>query len=119
MSEFSATFASDPRGAMLRLSGKLEYEAVPDFERAADELTAGNPPLAVLDAAQLTFMNSAGMGAVMKLHRRLQGSGGELRVAGLAPDVLKLLQICCLDHVLRIFESTEQALGGVAPPRPS
>ena len=111
MTEFSATVANDPRGMLLRLSGKLEYEAVGDFERAADQLAASKPPFAVLDATQLTFMNSAGIGAVIKLHRRLQGTGGELRVAALTPDMLRMLKLCYFDRVLKIFDSAEQALG--------
>ena len=56
-----------------------------------------------------TTANSAGIGAIIKLHRRLQESGGELRVAALMPEVLRLIKLCCFDRVLKIFNTVEQA----------
>jgi anti-sigma B factor antagonist len=109
MSEFTAALTNDPRGVILRLSGKLEYETVRDFERTAEELVLAKPPFAVLDAAELRYINSAGIGAVIKLHRRLQEWGGELRVAALMPELLQMLKLCYFDRVLKIFDTVDRA----------
>lgn len=105
-----ATVETEPRGAILKLVGKLEYESVRDFERAGDELAAAKPAKAVVDASQLAFLNSAGIGAVIKLHRRLQEFGSELRLASVNADVLRMLKLCYFDRVLKIFASVDEAL---------
>lgn len=111
MSNFSATTAADPRGVILKLVGALDYEAVRDFERAADEVLGSKPTRVVIDAAGLTYLNSAGVGVVMKLQKRLKESSCELHMAAVTPDVLKMLRLCFLDRVLKIAPTVEAALG--------
>lgn len=110
MSDFTVTIVNDPRAMIVQLRGKLEYETVRDFERAAEELAAAKPARAVVDASELTFLNSAGIGVLIKLHRKMQEWGSELRVAGVRPDVLHMLKTCYVDRMLKLFASVDEAL---------
>ncbi len=109
MSEFEATIVDDPRGVLLRLNGKLEYDAVRDFELAVEQLVETKPRRAVVDAAALTALNSAGIGSLIKLNRRLRDGGGELRVAALNANLRRMLALCNFDRVLKVTDTVEDA----------
>ena len=109
MSSFSANLSTDDRGALLKLEGSLDYDSVTEFERVSDEIVAAKPKRAVIDAAGLTYLNSAGIGVLMKLNRRLQESQCELRLAAVKPEVCQMLKVCFLDRVLKIAGSVDEA----------
>lgn len=111
MSAFSCVIVPEARGLVLQVNGTLDYESVRDFDRAADELVSQTPKRVVLDASGLSYLNSAGIGVIMKLNRRLQEAQAELRLASVQPDVQRMLKTCFLDRVLKICERVEDALG--------
>jgi N-acetylglucosaminyldiphosphoundecaprenol N-acetyl-beta-D-mannosaminyltransferase len=66
-------------------------------------------PRLVLDLSDTAFLSSAGMAALIRLDRQAREHGGELRVAGCAPDVLRTLQLVKLDAILKIYGSADEA----------
>jgi anti-anti-sigma factor len=78
----------------LRLVGELDVETVSVLRNAIDT-TPGNGP-ATLDLAELSFIDSAGLHAVMTYAESLDG-GGPLTLANPTSNVAKVFEVVGLD----------------------
>jgi anti-sigma B factor antagonist len=63
--------------------------------------------LLILDLADVTFVDSTGLGLLIGVARRLRDRGGELRLRGCRRSVRRVLTLSGLDHVLSIEASAE------------
>lgn len=63
---------------ILCLSGHLDANSVEAFEEAAAKILVSGDPRVVLDLAELTYIASAGIGAIIALVQELRGGGGDL-----------------------------------------
>jgi len=64
----------------------------------------------VLDLGGLTYMDSAGMGAIAKSAVTLVQVGGTLRLAGAGERVASALSITQLDRIVSLFPDLDSAL---------
>ena len=53
----------------------------------------------VLDLAELTFMDSSGIGLIMGRYRHMQTLGGEMTVVGANPRIRSLMHMAGLDKL--------------------
>ncbi len=96
---------------ILRLSGRVSLETVPDFLRA---LRADLPSVVILDFSGVTSIDSAGVGALIQLHVAFQKKGQILALAAIGPRVEAVLDVAHVKKVFRTFASVqgaEEALG--------
>ena len=56
----------------------------------------------LFDMTEVTHMDSAGLALIVQMNGRLQGLGGQLRLAGLNPRVLQVFRMTCTDGILQI-----------------
>jgi anti-sigma B factor antagonist len=61
----------------------------------------------VLDLAQVTAMDAAGLGLLMFLHTRAAGRGCELKICAPSPQVTSVLSLTKLDSVLAVCSPEE------------
>ena len=87
------------------------------FDEAASAVPASST--VVLDLAPVGFVDSAGIGCIVRLTRRLHDAGGELRLAGPGQAVSTALELVRLHRMLEVYPSREEAVasfaGGGAP----
>lgn len=69
----------------------------------------------VLDLAQVTAMDAAGLGLLMFLHTRADGRGCELKICAPSPQVASVLSLTKLDSVLSACSPAETSHFGHAP----
>jgi anti-sigma B factor antagonist len=72
-------------------------------------LEAGNRQV-FLDFARVTFIDSTGLGMLVKSHRTAEAAGARFAVVHPTPQTRKLIGVLGLDQLLRIYDSPEQAL---------
>ncbi len=63
----------------------------------------------ILDLSGTKYCDSSGLSAILIGNRMCKDSGGVFAIAGLQPNVSKLIQISQLDKVLSIHDSAEKA----------
>jgi N-acetylglucosaminyldiphosphoundecaprenol N-acetyl-beta-D-mannosaminyltransferase len=73
------------------------------------EARLAEQPRLIVDLGPTVFLASAGMAALIKLDRQCRELGGELRVAGSSPDVLRTLKLVKLDAILKIYADAAEA----------
>ena len=97
----------DSSQLVVRLSGKLSLETVHNFIQ-----TLRPDPAArlILDLSGVSFLDSAGVGALVQIfvHRRNQGQSFAL--TGLTKQSTAVLQVAGLSKLLPVHASVEEAL---------
>ena len=64
----------------------------------------------VVNCAGLSYIASAGLGAIMGAIEEIRGNGGDLRLASLNETVLNIFEILGFNHLYRIFPSEMEAI---------
>jgi anti-sigma B factor antagonist len=59
--------------------------------------------------AQVSFMDSSGLGAVVFILKHL-GHKGRLHICGVTPGVMAVLKLTRMDRVLKTFETRQAAI---------
>ncbi len=77
-------------------------------------IDAAGPDRIILDMAQVDFIDSSGLGAVVAAMKQV-GGGKVLELAGLSPTVQKVFQLTRMDTVFTIHSSAADVLGVHGP----
>ena len=104
----------EPDILVLKLRGRIAMgNASQELEMQTKELVeAGNKKI-VFDMADLSYIDSTGLGILATCHGKLINAGGELRLAALVPMVANILQLTHMDRVLKIYPTVNDALQGL------
>jgi anti-anti-sigma factor len=84
---------------VLRVSGDLDLETAPHLLAGAEPCLAG-PGGLVVDLSRLAFIDSSGLSALIRIYRRLDGTGRLFEIISPVPAVAKAFEITGLDQVL-------------------
>ena len=69
-----------------------------------------------LDLAEVTFLESTGLGAILTAHATLRDRLRTLRIVRASPQVTQLFELCGIAHLIADGESVETWLGPIAAP---
>jgi anti-sigma B factor antagonist len=64
----------------------------------------------IADLAQVEFMSSAGLRAILGVLKQTRQNGGDLRLAAPQPGVEKVLKLSGFTSILKTYPSLEEAL---------
>lgn len=78
-------------------------------QRVLDEAEAGGRKILV-DFARTGYIDSAGLGVLVSLAKRLRELGGDIRLANLNDDLRTLFELTKLDTLFQIADTRERAL---------
>lgn len=102
----------DTRGEVMILGilGDLDLGSVPALRSASTEIAADGWARVVVDLSGVTFIDSAGMGALIGLRRRCVAADGDCVLASASTDVSRQLATAELDRLFLVFDDVEQAV---------
>jgi anti-sigma B factor antagonist len=86
-----------PDGAVVA-AGRLDAAQAPAAQAFLDR-TKG---VVTLDCRALEYISSAGLGVLLKTHKRLLGSGGKLRLTGVGPHLKDIFTYSGFDQLFEI-----------------
>lgn len=98
--------------AVLKLDGRLNMVAAPRLKEAVDQVVEGGRSHVVVDMADVTFMDSSGLGALIAGLKKARQRNGDLSSSGINDQVATVLRLTNLDRVLRAHSSVEAATDG-------
>jgi anti-sigma B factor antagonist len=104
---FDARIVAHAGVPVVAVTGEIDLHVVSD---PGARSAAGPGPVVLVDLAEVTFMDSSGVGVLIGQHRELEGEGGELRIVTGEGPALKILKLTSLDEVFSIFSSREDAV---------
>ncbi|MEE8116803.1 MAG: STAS domain-containing protein [Gemmatimonadales bacterium] len=107
----SFTIRKDPKGVVVvGVDGQLIVGNRQELkQKVLDALESGEKKVLV-DFSNTGYIDSSGLGVLVTLGKKLRENGGELRLAGLNPDLRTLFELTKLDTLFTITDSAEQAL---------
>lgn len=100
----------EPTACVVRVSGDIDITTAERLRSRLLELADEGHVNQVLSLEGDVFLDSAGLGAVVSIRRRLQVLGGALVLACSNELVLRLLRLTSLDKVVAIHPTAEEAL---------
>ena len=100
------------RTAVLRLKGRLDVKTSPLLLQKVSEIQANGQNL-VLNLADVTFMGSSGIGALLVIVEQFQEQAGVVRLASPSPAVASVIKLLNLDRFLAVDSSEEKALAEI------
>ncbi|MCC5951036.1 MAG: STAS domain-containing protein [Acidimicrobiia bacterium] len=92
--------------------GELDLSSIPQVRQRIVQLVADGEQRVVLDLAGVDFVDSAGIGLVVMVAKRLAAHGGELRIAGPTQGVWSVFELVGLDRLWPAHESVADAIAG-------
>ncbi|HEX2315399.1 MAG TPA: anti-sigma factor antagonist [Thermomonospora sp.] len=97
---------------VLDLRGELDVAGLPALQQRVDEVCAGRrPPRLVIDMSSVTFMDSCGLGALVRAWKRVGGMQGRFVLVGLQPRVARVLDITGMRRAFEIYDSVSEFTG--------
>ncbi len=109
-SNFEVDVAEDPRGTILTVSGELDVASSQTLEQELEQLRG--VPTVVVDLRGLTFIDSTGLGVLVRAHQLAKEQGCRFGLVRGEGQVQRLLSLTGLDSELLVAGSTEELLGG-------
>lgn len=100
--------ASKPPFQHVHLSGRLDTSTAPQLERTIDGVLAAKPLAVVFNLKELEYISSAGLRAIFRTQKAMQGAGGQMLMVNLQPAVQKVFDIIKALPSGGLFRSIEE-----------
>ncbi|MFY9932951.1 MAG: STAS domain-containing protein [Streptosporangiaceae bacterium] len=98
------------------VNGEIDISTVAQLREHLFELAEGGEPL-IVDLEQITFIDSAGLGALVGASRRAAARGGSLQAVCARPQTRKLLWLTGVDRRIPLSASLDGALASAGDSR--
>ncbi len=93
----------------IALSGRIDASAAPTVQRTVHHAMKSGGRWIVVDMAQVTFLSSSGLRALLMLNREMQKSRGDLRLCSLQPHVAEVFHLTGFDQIFPLYSSRHEA----------
>ena len=92
------------------LSGEIDHHNAPQIREAIDECVAfRQPDRLILDFGDVTFMDSSGIGLVMGRYRVLSGTGAQIHITYMSPQIYKVMKLAGMERLVFLDKTTVKA----------
>lgn len=91
---------------------RLDIAVAPGFKAALLDLIESGRRNLVVDLSTVSFIDSSGLGALVSALKTIKAGGGagDVRLAGVQPPVVSLLEIIRLNRVFPTYPSVDSAV---------
>lgn len=100
---------------VFRLIGQLDAFSDPAFSKVLDKYAEDGPGNLILDLSGIDFVDSSGLGALVKLHKKIGAAGATLQIIANA-RVSQTLRMGRLDQFFTLRSSVDEAIAQVPSP---
>lgn len=101
--------------AVLLPHGDLDAEHVQGFQQAVDSLLRAGVQYYVIDLGDVSFLDSTGLSAIVRLYRQVRIGEGDVRLARVPGPVMTVLELTRLTQVFDIFPTAGEASASIKP----
>ncbi len=107
-------------GNIYRLApqGRLDAVTVPALETAIDEHLAAQHFRLIIDLAEVGYMSSSGLRALLRARRQAQLGGGDVALCAMNERVTEVFEMIGFNNLFRIFATPAEAAAALAKNEP-
>jgi anti-sigma B factor antagonist len=95
--------------------GFINAHTVRQFEGAIQTALSSKRFKIVVNCSGLSYIASAGLGAIMGAIEEIRSNGGDLRLASLNETVQNIFEILGFNHLYRTYASEAEAIASFGP----
>ena len=99
---------------IITLDGSIDAMTAPKITEYIQVLVAKGNVKLVSDLSAVDYTSSAGLRVLLGAIKETRAQSGDMRLAGVQPDVLKVLNLSGFTNILKIFDSIDSALESYA-----
>ena len=107
--EVSLTVRAGLGCTVVRVGGVLDLATAPDLKACLQQAIQDGARNIVLDIADVQFIDSSALGALVSIYKELQPRSGRLCLAAVPPLVLRVLRLTSVDRLVTVYDSVEAA----------
>jgi anti-sigma B factor antagonist len=104
----------EDRASVFSVSGELDAYTAPDLRDALDEELAGGKSWLIVDLTALTYLDSTGLGILVGTAKKCRQAEGDLAIACVRPNLLKIFEISGTKEILNVVDTMEAAMERLA-----
>ena len=84
-------------------SGILDGTKANQFNQEINDMVAQNAKMILIDFQAVTFMDSSGLGSLVKSLKTVRAAGGELFLCSINNEIKMLFELTSMDRVFEVF----------------
>ena len=107
---FKTREESDGKVVVIECPSRVDLSVAKGLREIMKESTERDKFLLVVDMAEMEFMDSTGLGALVSRIAVTRSNNGDIRLACVKEPILKLLELTHLDKIFQVFESVQAAV---------
>ncbi|MBV9390682.1 MAG: anti-sigma factor antagonist [Verrucomicrobia bacterium] len=97
------------RCKILRVTGRIDFEAASDFEKSLGDLIQESQPV-ILDLSEVEMLSSAGLRVILTAGKRASQRKGELVLAAPGTAARQVIEVSHFNLLFRIFQTLDEAV---------
>ena len=98
------------RPNVLPLKGEIDLHVSPVVTASLNAMIEKKPERLVIDLSDVSYIDSAGLAALIQAMQKVEAYGGKFFLAGLQETVRSIFEISRLDQVFQVFPDVDTAL---------
>jgi anti-sigma B factor antagonist len=106
----AAPVLAQDRPNVLPLEGDIDLHVSPVVTESLNAMIKKKPERIVIDLSRATYIDSAGMAALIVAMQEVEAYGGTFFLSGLQETLRSIFEISRLDRTFRIFPDVDAAL---------
>jgi len=95
---------------LISLAGRFDATSMNTMKEVFKDLIGGAVNQVIVDMAQVSFVDSAGLSALVSALKLVRRIGGDLVIAGMQPQAKTVFSLTMLDQVIPIYANRQEAL---------
>ena len=95
---------------VLPLEGDIDLHVSPAVRESLNAIIKKKPERIVIDLSRVTYIDSAGMAALILAMQEVEAYGGKFILTGLSETIRSIFETSRLDGIFRIFPDVDAAL---------
>ena len=105
-----AAITSQHRPNVLPLKREVDLHVSPAVTQSLNAMTEEKPERIVIDLSRATYIDSAGLAALILAMQKVEAYGGRFFLAGLHETMRSIFETSRLNQIFRIFPDVDAAL---------
>ena len=101
--------AEDPI-SLVRLRGTIETTSAAGLEETIERVIDDQCYRIVVDLGAVTYVSSAGWGIFISEIKRIRRNDGDIKLAGMVPEVREVFDLLEFNSILKPFDDTASAI---------
>jgi anti-anti-sigma factor len=97
---------------VITLAGELDLASSPDLAVAIADATSSGAELVIVDLRGVEFMDSTGIGVLVRAHQSATDAGCRFAVVKGSPQVDRILSLTKLDGLMTLLDAPDELLHG-------